>query len=178
MRHPRHCLGFIGRDAYDGRATKDYGIRSWRIRVPRFRARYRNRRDGSITITRCTASAGTGRGVYAVLRADEPRSERRDPAGAPAVPGGRPRQAELRLTRQLWQGDEPTEAEGELDVVALKETRPPTGGRQLVIYTPQGFKGDLEAIENAVKTVIQAERAKGQPAKRRPTGTQGRSRQP
>ena len=88
-----------------------------------------------------------------------------------------PQQAELRLTRQLWQGDAQAEAEGELDVVALKETRPPNGGRQLVIYTPQGFKGDLKAIENAVKTVIQAERAKGQSAKRRPTGTQGRSGQ-
>ena len=83
---------------------------------------------------------------------------------------GGPQQAELRLTQQLWQEEPVGEGAKDVEVVALRETHPPSGGRQLVIYTPQGFQGNLEAIEDAVRAAIRSDQDKRRTGKRRAGG--------
>ena len=84
---------------------------------------------------------------------------------------GGPQQAELRLTQQLRQEEPVGDGADDVEVVALKETHPPAGGRQLVIYTPQGFQGNLDAIEEAVRAVIRGDQDKRRTGKRRAGGS-------
>jgi len=74
-----------------------------------------------------------------------------------------PQAAELRLTQRLW--DQKKGKDGV--VVAMREEHPPEGGRQLVVYTPQGYRGSEERLKQRVAEAAQAgnvEVAKGREA--------------
>ena len=82
--------------------------------------------------------------------------------------------AEMRLTQKLW--PPPTGEPGKSDqpVIAMRERHPAQAGRQLVVYTPAGYKGSPEELKQAVRKALDTDTLKieKRPVKR--TGTRGK----
>lgn len=66
--------------------------------------------------------------------------------------------AEVQLTADLWDDDE-IETE-KLEVIAMKETLPSHGGRQLIIYSPHRKKPNAAEVKAAIKDFLEAQEAR------------------